>query len=158
MFELNLTLPIFLLMFLAFMKALNAVFLKPVGNVIAKREKRIKDDLAESQSCRQQAAELIDGYERDLRKVRGEAQALIAETTATAQKQRTADLKKLHDEGQGKVAAEKTKIDGERVSLVEKLVEEEKILVETIIHKLLGGNKTVSLDASVVKQVLEESR
>jgi F-type H+-transporting ATPase subunit b len=158
MFELNLTLPIFLVMFLAFMKALNAVFLKPIGEVIAKREKRIKDDMAESQSCRQQATDLLEGYERDLRKVRGEAQALIAETSATAQKQRTADLKKLHDEGQVRVAAEKAKIDSERVSLVDKLVEEEKILVETIVHKLLGSNKSINLDASNVKHALEESR
>ncbi|HEY9683869.1 MAG TPA: hypothetical protein V6C86_19965 [Oculatellaceae cyanobacterium] len=158
MFELNLTLPIFVIMFLAFMKALNTVFLKPIGEVIAKREKRIKDDITESQSCRQQATDLLEGYERDLRKVRGEAQALIADTTAKAQKQRTADLKKLHDEGQSKVAAEKAKIDGERVSLVEKLVEEEKVLVETIVHKLLGSSQTVNLDASVVKHALEESR
>ena len=158
MFELNLTLPIFLIMFGLFIKALNTVFLKPVGEVIAKREKRIKDDIAEGQSSRQQAAELLDGYERGLREVRGQAQALIAETTAGVQKERALELKKLHEQGAAKVAAEKTKIDGERLSLVDNLVEEEKVLVETIVQKLLGSNKVINLEASVIKRALEESR
>ena len=158
MFELNLTLVIFLVMFGVFIKLLNAVFLKPVGEVIAKREKRIKDDIAEGQSSRQLASERLDDYERGLKEVRGQAQALIAETTATAQKQRMAQLKTLQEQGQEKVAAAKAQIDQERGSLVDKLVEEEKVLVETIIQKLLGSNKAFSLDASVVKRALEESR
>ncbi len=158
MFELNLTLPIFVIMFLAFMKALNAVFLKPVGEVIAKREKLIKDAIAEGQRDRQQGAALVEDYERGLKETRGQAQAIIAETTAKVQKERSAELKRVHDDGQVKVAAEKTKIDAERLSLVDQLVEEEKGLVQTIVQKLLGSDKPISLETSVVKRALEESR
>jgi F-type H+-transporting ATPase subunit b len=123
MFELNLTLPIFVVMFLVFMKALNAVFLKPVGEVIAKREKNIKDQVSAGQSARQQAAQLIEGYEHNLRETRSQAQALINEATNQVQKERTADLKRIHDDGQAKVAEAKKNIEVERFHLVDKLVD-----------------------------------
>jgi F-type H+-transporting ATPase subunit b len=157
-FELNWTFWIFLAMFLAFMKALNAVFLKPVGAVIAKRAARIKDDVAEGQADRQRASELLDDYERGLRETRHEAQALINEATGEVQKKRTADLKELHENGLARVATAKSEINSERVSLVDQLVDEEKSLVEMIVQKLLGNNNPIKIDQAVIKHALEESR
>jgi F-type H+-transporting ATPase subunit b len=157
-FELNFTFFIFLAMFLVFMKALNAVFLKPVGAVLAKREARIKDDIAEGQADRQRATDLLEDYERGLRATRSEAQAIINQVTGEVQKKRTADLKSVHDRGVTKVAAAKREIDGERASLVDQLVDEEKSLVETIVQKLLGNNTPIKIDQAVIKHALEESR
>jgi F-type H+-transporting ATPase subunit b len=157
-FELNITFFIFVLMFLLFVKALNAVLLKPIGAVIAKREARIKDDIAEGQADRQRAKDLLEDYERGLRATRSEAQALINQATGEVQKTRTADLKLVHDKGVAKVAAAKQEIDGERASLVDKLVDEEKSLVEMIVQKLLGNNTPIKIDQAVIKHALEESR
>jgi F-type H+-transporting ATPase subunit b len=157
-FELNNTFWIFLGMFLLFMKALNAVFLKPIGSVIAKREARIKDDIAEGQADRQRANDLLEDYEKGLRATRTEAQAIINQATGEVQKKRTADLKSVHDKGVAKVAAAKNEIDSEKASLVDQLVDEEKNLVETIVQKLLGNTTPVKIDQAVIKHALEESR
>ena len=157
-FELNWTFWIFVLSFLLFMKALNAVFLKPVGQAIAKRKMRMEDDIATGLACKQQAASLLEGYEKDVREIRSKAQALINETTGSIQKERVAELKRLQDDGQKKLAEAKKSIDQERLNLIDQLVDEEKGLVETIVHKLLGNNVPVKLDQAAIKQALEEAR
>jgi F0F1-type ATP synthase membrane subunit b/b' len=157
-FELNWTFWIFLVMFLGFMRALNAVFLKPVGAVIAKREARIKNDIAEGQADRQRALEMLEDYEKGLRETRTAAAAIVSEATGQVQKNRAAELKRIHEEGLTKVATAKREIDAERVALVDQLVDEEKGLVEIIVHKLLGTNTPIKLDQAVIKHALEESR
>jgi F0F1-type ATP synthase membrane subunit b/b' len=157
MFELDLTFFIFLIMFLAFTKALNAVYLKPVGAVIAKRRSQIENDIKVGNDCREQAQHLVEGYEKDLHDIRHKAQAHINEVTTAAQKARTAELKKVMDEGQIKLAAAKKEIDADHASLLTELVEEEKGIVETIARKLLGANVTLKLDSAAVRTALEEA-
>jgi len=157
MFELDSTFFIFLIMFLAFTKAMSTVYLKPVGAVIAKRRAKIENDIKVGNDCREQAQHLVEGYEKDLHDIRHKAQAHINEVTSAAQKTRTAELKRIMDEGQAKLAIAKKEIDAERASLLTGLVEEEKGIVETIARKLLGGNVTLKLDSTAVRTALEEA-
>ncbi|MDR3612491.1 MAG: hypothetical protein P4L53_02935 [Candidatus Obscuribacterales bacterium] len=157
MFELDPTFFIFLIMFLAFTKALSTVYLKPVGAVIAKRRAQIENDIKVGNDCREQAQHLVEGYEKDLHDIRHKAQAHINEVTTAAQKSRTAELKRIMDEGQAKLAVAKKEIDAERASLLTGLVEEEKGIVETIARKLLGADVTLKFDSAVVRTALEEA-
>ena len=157
MFELDPTFFVFLIMFLAFTKALNAVYLKPVGAVIAKRRAQIANDIKVGNDCREQAQHLVEGYEKDLHDIRHKAQAHINEVTGAAQKSRTAEMKRIMEEGQAKLAVAKKEIDAERASLLTGLEEEEKGIVETIARKLLGDSVSLKLDSTAVRTALEEA-
>ncbi len=158
MFQLDPTYFIFMVMFLLFIKALNVVYLKPVGSAIAKRRARVTEDIDAGSSCRSEAAQLVSGYEKHLHEIRLQAQALITDVTLKMQKQRLAEVKVVLAEGQTKLEAAKKEIEAERANLLASLVEEEKVIVESIMRKLLGANIKVSLDSAVVHRALEETR
>jgi F-type H+-transporting ATPase subunit b len=158
MFQLDLTCVIFLIMFMCFMWALNQVYLKPVGKVIAARQEIIKKDIDAAASCQAEAAERISQYEKELHDIRLQAQAIISEQTTQAQQRRNQEMKRVFDEGQAKVAVYKKQIDAERANLMVGLVEEEKTIVQAITHKLLGDTVRVSLDSAMVERALEEAR
>jgi F-type H+-transporting ATPase subunit b len=157
MFDINATLPIFLLMFFAFMAALNSWVLKPIGEVIEKRQQKIKSDIEAGSVARQQADGILTDYQSRLHQVRGEAQAIVTDAQAKANSERQAQLKVVQEKGQVKVQQEKAVIEGERKSLVEQLVDEEKVLVATIAKKLLGDTAAVNLDPATIKRAIEEA-
>lgn len=158
MFDLNLTLPIFVGMFIAFMAALKAFVLKPVGNVIEKRQAKIRQDIEAGNLARQKAAEILNEYQTRLHAVRVEAQALINEVMGKAEQVRQSEIKKVQEEAQAKIQSARQKIAAERTSLVDQLVEEEKVLVQIITKKLLGDDAHISLDSGTVRRALEEAR
>lgn len=158
MFELNATLPIFLVMFFIFMALLKSWVLKPVSEVLAERERKLKADIEAGSVARNQAAAVVSDYQSRLQQVRHEAQTLINDTVGKAQTVRQTELKRVNDAGQAKVQEEKQKIQVERTSLVDQLVDEEKVLVATITKKLLGESASVSLDATRIKGALEEAQ
>jgi F-type H+-transporting ATPase subunit b len=158
MFQLDLTYFIFLGMFLLFIKALNDVYLKPMGQVIAKRQEIIKNDIDAAARCQAEAAERISQYEKELHDIRLQAQAIITEQTTQTQQRRNQEMKRVMDEGQAKLAVYKKQIEAERAGLMAGLVEEEKTIVQAITHKLLGESVRVSLDSATVERALQEAR
>ncbi len=158
MFQLDLTYFIFLGMFLLFIRALNAVYLKPVGQVIAQRQEKIKADIDAGASSRALAEEKISAYEKGLHEVRLQAQAIVTEVTTQQNQRRQQELKRVLDEGAGKLAVYKKQLETERTALMAGLVEEEKGIVQAIIQKLLGEGARVNLDTAVVERALQEAR
>jgi F0F1-type ATP synthase membrane subunit b/b' len=158
MFELNGTLVIFVISFLGFMLALNELFLKPVGNVIALREGRIRKDLDTETNCREDAQELADTYERHLHEIHLEAQGLISHALEEAGATRSARLTRISQEGIKQLEEAKSTIAANRNQLITALVHEETELVQLITRKVLGDDTVqVSLDEAEVRRCLEET-
>jgi F-type H+-transporting ATPase subunit b len=157
MFEINGTLVIFVASFLVFMVLLNQIMLQPVGKAIAKRQEKIQNDLDAARAARQQATELVDGYETRLKNIRSEAHGVITSAVAAASKDKTSALEKVRNEGLANLESAKARIAAERESLIDGLVAHERELVEEITQKILGEPVAVQLDASKVRKNLEET-
>lgn len=155
-FNLNGTILVFVISFLIFMWLLNKIMLQPVGRTIEQRDKLIESELEAGKLARAEAQQLLENYENDLKRIRGEAQGLITKTMDEANKERHAQLERIHTEGQKQIDKAKADISAERERLVDALVAEEAELVETITRKVLGDESVhLNLDASQVRRTLE---
>lgn len=156
MFQPNATLLVFVVMFLLFMVALNAMVLKPIGMVLDKRREKIKSDIETGATARAKAAAIVGDYQKTVHDARMQGQTLIGDAETSAQKARQAELKRVLDAGQVKLQEAKQGIAAERTALIGHLVEEEKTLVAMIVKKLLGDSSSVVVDTDKARQVLVE--
>lgn len=154
MFELNATCALFVVSFLLFMLALNELFLKPVGEVIEKRQSRISNDLASARELRDEASVELAKYEKQLSTVREEARTIIADLVAKSQSERSLKMAEIEKEGRTKLDTAHKELAGERTKLIAALVDEEKALVQDIVSKLLGKSTSIDLDSELVKKAL----
>jgi F-type H+-transporting ATPase subunit b len=159
LFSLDATLVVFVISFLIFMVLLNEVMLKPVGRTLDQRAKYIEDQIAEGKQAHREAEALQTDYDNNLKRIREEAQHVIAKAVDEANKARGEQLGKIAAEGQQKLEKAKKEIEAEREKLIDALVAEERELVETIARKVLGDESVnVSIDAGQVRRTLEEAR
>jgi F-type H+-transporting ATPase subunit b len=160
MFEINGTFFVFIALFLGFMYLFNEIALKPVGQIIATRNKLIADDLAAAEDNKTDAAAVIAAYEERMQSSRLEGQRIIQEALQSAQAKRNEELKILQNELQTKIDKIRVDLAEERIKLVAELVDPEKELVEQIVKKLLGesaGLPSVVIDRLQVQKALEEA-
>jgi F-type H+-transporting ATPase subunit b len=158
-FELNATCIIFIVLFLVFIRLLDAAFLKPVGNVIEERARLIEDDLAAGKQSRSAAQKLIGEYESKLGDIRDQAKSLVAEVTEQGNRKRHAELDRVFKEGQDRLARAQADIAAERSQLIAALVAGEKELISSITRKVLGDESIqVQLDDALIHRSLEEAR
>ncbi len=158
MLELNGTFLILIGSFLAFIYLLDMVFVKPVSKVLTARAAKIEKDLAQSKGYRQEAEGVLIQYQTKLAEIREKAQDTINDAVAEAQKSRTVQIEKIQSEGRAKIAQAKQALAGEKVMLIDQLVDEEVKLVDIIMSKLIGtANAGQKLDRAAVKRMLEEA-
>ena len=106
--------------------------------------------------ARSRAADVVKEHEERLHKARAQGQATINDILSQAQGSRDAQVEKLHTLGQSKVQEVKTYISGQKALLIDKLEEEEKVLVTMIVKKLLGESASPVLDSKQVKAALQK--
>lgn len=157
MFDINGTLPIFIVSFLVFLYLFNEIVLKPVGQVLEKRAGLIQGHLDRAKLAQLEADQLLSKYESDVRAIRSEAQTLIQKAVDEANIERTSALGKAKANGQVKLEEAKAALVAERSAVIDDLVSHEAELVEKITAKVLGEPVSVSLDASQVRRTLEEA-
>jgi F-type H+-transporting ATPase subunit b len=157
MFELNATLPIFILSFLIFMYLLNEIMLKPVGRVLEARAARINSNIEAGKNAHAEAEKSLKHYQEHLHKVRSEAQGIINTAVEEANKKRNQEFDKLRQTSKTKLDAAKAEIAAERTILIDSLVAQETALVQEITDKLIGEKTNVSFDTGVVRKALEEA-
>lgn len=156
MFDVNATLVIFIVSFLVFVQLLNALFVKPVGEVIEKRKQLIADELEQARIARETAGSKLSNFEQQKARDKEEAQKIISDAQAEAQKKRTAQILKLQEAGRKKIEAAHQSLQAEKPALVVQLVEQEQQLVKEIIGKLLGDSSAVNISSDQVKRALGE--
>ncbi len=153
----NATLLFFILSFVFFIYLLNEWFLKPVGEVIEKRERLIADNLEGGKYLREEAVVLVEDHEKRLVKIREEAQAVISSAVAAAQAERNKQLSTLKEQGRKRLELSRSALSEEKSVLLGNLVTEEAQLVKGIVVRLLGEGAAVEIDPASVKHALEEA-
>jgi F-type H+-transporting ATPase subunit b len=157
MFEINATLAIFVLLFLLFMLALRAVFLKPVGRTIELRAKRIADDYAASAEARHEAEQIVGGYQQHLQEIRAQARKIVSESVQSAQKKRDDRVHQVQEQGRTKLEEAKQILAQDRGRLLNDLIEQETELVRSILEKLVGSSSAAPSDPATIRRHLEEA-
>lgn len=142
--EINFTLIIFAVSFLAFIYLLNLTLYKPVGDVIDSRKKLIDGEYSKAKELTHKADEWFENYKKKIKEARLEAHQIIQESTKQAQKVKEEKIIKLL-EGLNKEKEESfRKIDEEKNAVMQKLEKEIRILTDLITNKILGtGEKTL---------------
>ncbi len=110
MFELNATLPIFVVMFLGFMSLLNSMVLKPMGAKIEQRQRKIEGDLESGKDAHQDRQKLV----KDL-KEKGQRQLQVAQRNFAGERQNL--IGQLADEEQTLVSTIVRKLLGDSVTV-----------------------------------------
>jgi len=152
----NATLIIFVISFLIFMVLLNELFIKPVGEVIEKRARRISAGIEASQSSREGIKTLTEEYEKLLAHNREQAQSEINSAVTTAQAARNKELGVVKDRVRKRLDESREQLQGEKSVLIDNLVSEEAQLVSQIVGKVLGEpGKQVDINSDNVKRALE---
>lgn len=158
MLELNGTVVVLLISFLAFIWALDLVFVKPVSKVLEARAAKIEKDLEASKASRTEADLVLVDYQKRLAEVRSKAQSIINEGVTASQKVRNEEISKVQASGRQKLEAARIELAEEKKGLVDQLVDREIELVNIIMGKLIGSNHVAAgLDRSQVKRALEEA-
>ncbi len=158
MLELNGTVIVLLISFLAFIWALNLVFVKPVSRVLEARAAKVEQDLALSKVSRSEAEVVLADYQKRLVEVRNKAQTIINDAATAAQKVRNEEIGKVQTQGRERLTAARAELATEKKALVDQLVDREIELVNIIMGKLIGaGHQATSMDRVQVKKALEEA-
>ncbi|CAN5547271.1 hypothetical protein BH11CYA1_BH11CYA1_30940 [soil metagenome] len=158
MLELNGTVIVLLISFLAFIWALDLVFVKPVSKVLEARAAGVERDLQASKASRTEAEVVLVDYQKLLAEVRSKAQTIINESVTASQKVRTEEISKVQADGRKKLEAARVELAVEKKGLVDQLVDREIELVNLMMGKLIGTSHVASgLDRSQVKKALEEA-
>ena len=157
MFEINGTFFIFIVMFLGFIFLFNEIALKPVGQVIAARNRLIQGDLEAAQRTKADATSVLSAYEERLQASRMEGHRIIQEVLKTAQTTRNEELLRIQAEGNKKIEQVRSELANDRSKLISQLVDSEMDLVQSIVKKLLGDSATIAIDRQQVQKALEEA-
>jgi F-type H+-transporting ATPase subunit b len=155
MFDINGTYFIFIALFLGFMYLFNEIALKPVGEVIAARNKLIQDDLEAARQSKADAEEILATYQERIQASRMEGQRIIQEALQAAQLKRNEEFKRLQSEGNEKIEQIRAELAKERKTLIADLVDTEADLVQSIVRKLIGATAQVTIDRQEVQKALE---
>ena len=86
LFDINATLPLMALQFLILMAVLNTLLYKPLGAAIDSRTDYVRKSLKDARELKEKSEVLAAQYDNELRDVRRQAQNIIAEAKAEAEK------------------------------------------------------------------------
>jgi len=152
----NATIIVFIISFLIFMMLLNEIFLKPVGEAIEARNRKIAAGLEASKGSRDEIRALTDEYEKRLAATREEAQTVISTAVTSAQTVRNKELGAMKDRARKRLDESREQLQSEKTVLIDNLVSEEAQLVSQIVGKVLNDpSKSVEVNSESVKQALE---
>lgn len=139
LFDINGTLPLMAVQFLILMVILDKLLYKPLGKAIDERTDYVRTNLKDARELKEKTESLAAQYENELREVRRESQAIIANAKAEAEKISNAKIQ----EAQQEVAAEKQKaadeIEAQKSTAMQSLEQQVDTLSNQILEKLLGA-------------------
>jgi len=118
---------------------------------VEKREKALEDALAAAKHDREEAQRLLDEQRRQIEAARGDAQKLIAEGRAIAEKMRTDLLEQTHHEQQLLLERARQEIEAEKERAVAQLRR------EAVNLAIVGASKVIeeNLDNTKNRQLVE---
>ncbi len=138
MFDFDATLPLMAVQFLVLTAILNAVFFKPLTQVLDERDEYVRSNDKDAAERLAKTEELARQYEQELADTRKEAQAIVVAAQTEAQEisnQRIAEAQKEAQEAREAAAAEIAK---EKDAAMQSLEQEVSALSNQMLAKLLG--------------------
>ena len=138
MFDFDATLPLMAVQFLVLTAILNAVFFKPLTQVLDERDEYIRSNDKDAAERLAKTEELARQYEQELADTRKEAQAIVIAAQTEAQDisdRRIAEAQKEAQEAREAAAAE---IAQEKEAAMQSLEQEVSALSNQMLAKLLG--------------------
>src|SRR4029450_10926205 len=126
------------------------VALPRVGSIIAQRQNRIDDDLAQANAFKAQSDAALGAYEKALADARARAQAMASEMRDKQAAEAEASRKKLEDQLNAKLAEAEKVIAGTKQAAMANVRNIAADAARAIVERLIG---TVPADSAVVAAV-----
>lgn len=139
LFDIDATLPLMAIQFLALVALLNILFYKPLGKAIDDRSNYIRGTQAEAQERLAKAENLAKQYEQELASTRRQSQTIIAEAEADAQKIAAQKLAEAQQEAQTQREQAQNELDRQKQEAMQSLEQQVDALSRQILEKLLGA-------------------
>ncbi len=138
MFDFNATLPLMAIQFLLLTALLNVVFFKPLSKVLGDRQDYINGNTTEARERLDKAKRLAQEYDEKLSSSRRQAQTIVSDAQANAQKKATQQLAEAQSRVQEIAMVAQQELDQQKQSAFGQLEKEIDSLSKQILSKLLG--------------------
>ncbi|MGI6544240.1 MAG: F0F1 ATP synthase subunit B [Limnochordia bacterium] len=137
---------------LVVMAVLYFLLFRPLGALMAKREKEVADSLSQAEQTRGEAEKLLAEYQERMRNAQAEAEAIIAEATKKAEQYATKRKAEADAQYEEIIRKAKAEIDAERARAMAAMREEVAQLAVMAAGQVLG--RTIS--AADHRKLIEE--
>ena len=139
LFDIDATLPLMALQFLILMAVLNALLYKPLGKAIDQRSEYVRNSLKNAREVKEKSEMLATQYDNELRDVRRQAQDIIAQAKAEAEKISNSKIQEAQQEVADRKQKAAAEIEAQKAEAMQTLEQQVDSLSDQILEKLLGA-------------------
>ena len=139
LFDIDATLPLMALQFLILMAVLNALLYKPLGKAIDQRSDYVRNSLKNAREVKEKSEMLATQYDNELRDVRRQAQDIIAQAKAEAEKVSNSKIQQAQQEVADRKQKAAEEIEAQKAEAMQSLEQQVDSLSNQILEKLLGA-------------------
>ena len=137
LFDINATLPLMAIQVVALTYILNALFFKPVGNVVEKREKFVSNNIFEAKNKLSEVEKLEADLLSQLQSARSEAQRIVSEAENESDKLYKEALELANNEANASKEKARLEIESQTSAAREQLFNQAEELSELIVNRLI---------------------
>lgn len=138
LFDIDATLPLMAIQFLALAAILNALLYKPLGNAIDERANYVQGQLHQAKEQKEKSLALAQQYEQELKEVRKESQNVIAQAQAEAQKIVSEQIQAAQQELIAERQKVSAQIEVEKSDAMNMLEQQIGSMSQQILEKVMG--------------------
>ncbi|MHB1418322.1 MAG: F0F1 ATP synthase subunit B [Bacillota bacterium] len=135
---------------------LYKLLFKPVGQVLADREKKIESSIADAVKNKEEAASLQVKYQTMLQEAKGEAQDLVNRATKLGDEMKAEIIASARAEATNTIEKAKAEIVGEKVKALTEIRDEVTTLVVMAAGKVIGKSITAEDHERMIKEFVTE--
>jgi F-type H+-transporting ATPase subunit b len=137
LFDINATLPLMAIQVVALTYILNALFFKPVGNVVEKREKFVSNNIIEAKNKLSEVEKLEADLLSQLQSARSEAQRIVSDAENESDKLYKEALELANNEANASKEKARLEIESQTSEAREQLSKQAGDLSELIVNRLI---------------------
>jgi F-type H+-transporting ATPase subunit b len=137
LFDINATLPLMAIQVVALTYILNALFFKPVGNVVEKREKFVSNNIIEAKNKLSEVEKLEADLLSQLQSARSEAQRIVSDAENESDKLYKEALELANSEANASKEKARLEIESQTSAAREQLSKQAEDLSELIVNRLI---------------------
>lgn len=140
MIEFNATFLVAMLSFVVFMFIMNAIFYRPILNIIRKREDYIESNYKDAKDISQKAQEITNEYNEKLSKAKDDARHDTALKIEAVQKEEFSKIQQAKENSKTEIQSRKEKMEADTLELKEHVNSEVvSDIANDITSKIIGS-------------------